>query len=211
MQSPTKPDINDPPLVLIVDDDEFIREALSDLLQSVSIESKSFSSTKELLDTQLPDRVGCLILDVRLPGLSGLDLQDELMNRGNTMSIIFMTGYGDIPMTVRAMKAGAVDFLTKPFRDQDMVDAVTVAVEADRERRKTIAQASKVETLAETLTPREREVLTGIIAGSMNKQIAWELGITETTVKLHRGKVMRKMQARTLADLIRKSELLQKP
>ena len=132
------------------------------------------------------------------------------MHRGNTMSIIFMTGYGDIPMTVRAMKAGAVDFLTKPFRDQDMVDAVMIAVEADRERRKIVAHASKVETLAETLTPRAREVLTCIIAGWMNKQIAWELGITETTVKLHRGKVMRKMQARSLADLIRKWELIQK-
>lgn len=210
MQGPIEMDVNDPPLVLIVDDDEFIREALSDLFRSVAIESMSFGSTKELLDAELPDRVGCLILDVHLPGTSGLDLQTQLMSRGTTMSIIFMTGHGDIPMTVRAIKAGAVDFLTKPFRDQDMIDAVTVAVQADRERRKTSADASRAAALAETLTPREREVLAGIIKGLMNKQIAGELGITETTVKLHRGNVMRKMQARSLADLLHKVELLQK-
>ncbi|WP_225769771.1 response regulator transcription factor [Inquilinus sp. Marseille-Q2685] len=196
------------PLVLIVDDDEAIREALSDLLRSVGIEAKSFGSTRELLDAAPTDRPGCLILDVRLPGLSGLDLQAQLARSGNTRPIIFMTGHGDIPMSVRAMKAGALDFLTKPFRDQDMLDAVTAAIEKDLAQRREAAAAKEVAALAATLTPREAEVMAAVVKGLMNKQIAGLLGISEITVKLHRGNVMRKMEVRSVADLVRKAELL---
>jgi len=197
------------PLVLIVDDDEAIREALTDLLRSVGIEARSFGSTKELLDTPT-DRPGCLILDVRLPGLSGLDLQAQLARSGNTRPIIFMTGHGDIPMSVRAMKAGAMDFLTKPFRDQDMLDAVTAAIDKDMAQRQDAAAAKEVAALAATLTPRETEVMAAVVKGLMNKQIAGLLGISEITVKLHRGNVMRKMAVRSVADLVRKAELLER-
>ncbi|MGL4965154.1 MAG: response regulator transcription factor [Inquilinus sp.] len=197
------------PLVLIVDDDEAIREALTDLLRSVGIEARSFGSTKELLDTPT-DRPGCLILDVRLPGLSGLDLQAQLARSGNTRPIIFMTGHGDIPMSVRAMKAGAMDFLTKPFRDQDMLDAVAAAIDKDKAQRQQAAAAKEVAALAATLTPRETEVMAAVVKGLMNKQIAGLLGISEITVKLHRGNVMRKMAVRSVADLVRKAELLER-
>ena len=197
------------PLVLIVDDDEAIREALTDLLRSVGIEARSFGSTKELLDTPT-DRPGCLILDVRLPGLSGLDLQAQLTRSGNTRPIIFMTGHGDIPMSVRAMKAGAMDFLTKPFRDQDMLDAVAAAIDKDMAQRQDAAAAKEVAALAATLTPRETEVMAAVVKGLMNKQIAGLLGISEITVKLHRGNVMRKMAVRSVADLVRKAELLER-
>ena len=197
------------PLVLIVDDDEGIREALTDLLRSVGIEARSFGSTKELLDTPT-DRPGCLILDVRLPGLSGLDLQAQLARSGNTRPIIFMTGHGDIPMSVRAMKAGAMDFLTKPFRDQDMLDAVAAAIDKDKAQRQQAAAAKEVAALAATLTPRETEVMAAVVKGLMNKQIAGLLGISEITVKLHRGNVMRKMAVRSVADLVRKAELLER-
>ena len=198
------------PLVLIVDDDEAIREALTDLLRSVGIEARSFGSTKELLDAAPTDRPGCLILDVRLPGLSGLDLQAQLARGGNTRPIIFMTGHGDIPMSVRAMKAGAMDFLTKPFRDQDMLDAVAAAIDKDRTQRQDAAAAKEVAALAATLTPRETEVMAAVVKGLMNKQIAGLLGISEITVKLHRGNVMRKMAVRSVADLVRKAELLER-
>ena len=197
------------PLVLIVDDDEAIREALTDLLRSVGIEARSFGSTKELLDAPT-DRPGCLILDVRLPGLSGLDLQAQLTRSGNTRPIIFMTGHGDIPMSVRAMKAGAMDFLTKPFRDQDMLDAVAAAIDKDMAQRQDAAAAKEVAALAATLTPRETEVMAAVVKGLMNKQIAGLLGISEITVKLHRGNVMRKMAVRSVADLVRKAELLER-
>jgi len=197
------------PLVLIVDDDEAIREALTDLLRSVGIEARSFGSTKELLDAPT-DRPGCLILDVRLPGLSGLDLQAQLTRSGNTRPIIFMTGHGDIPMSVRAMKAGAMDFLTKPFRDQDMLDAVAAAIDKDMAQRRDAAAAKEVAALAATLTPRETEVMAAVVKGLMNKQIAGLLGISEITVKLHRGNVMRKMAVRSVADLVRKAELLER-
>ncbi|MBW8724983.1 MAG: response regulator transcription factor [Inquilinus limosus] len=200
----------DTPLVLIVDDDEGIREALTDLLRSVGIEAKSFGSTRELLDATPSDRPGCLILDVRLPGLSGLDLQAQLARSGNTRPIIFMTGHGDIPMSVRAMKAGALDFLTKPFRDQDMLDAVATAIDKDMAQRRDAAAAKQVAALAATLTPREAEVMAAVVKGLMNKQIAGLLGISEITVKLHRGNVMRKMGVRSVADLVRKSELLER-
>jgi FixJ family two-component response regulator len=198
------------PLVLIVDDDQAIREALIDLLRSVGLEARCFGSTKELLDAAPADRPGCLILDVRLPGLSGLDLQAQLTRSGNTLPIIVMTGHGDIPMTVRAMKAGAVDFLTKPFRDQDILDAVTAAIEKDGAQRRQVAAATEVAALAATLTPRETEVMAAVVKGLMNKQIAGLLGISEITVKLHRGNVMRKMGVRSVADLVRKAELLQR-
>lgn len=196
------------PLVLVVDDDEHIREALCELLRSVGIEALCFASTRDLLEARLPDRPGCLILDIRLPGVSGLELQAQLARNGNPIPIIFMTGYGDIPMTVQAMKAGAVDFLTKPFRDQDMLDAVAAAVEKDRARRQDAAAADEVTALAATLTTREREVMAAVVQGLMNKQIAGILGIAEITVKLHRGNVMRKMQVRSVAELVRKTELL---
>jgi FixJ family two-component response regulator len=196
------------PLVFIVDDDEAIREALTDLLRSVGIESRCFGSTRELLDAAPTDRPGCLILDVRLPGLSGLDLQAQLVRNRNTRPIIFMTGHGDVPMTVRAMKAGAMDFLTKPFRDQDMLDAVAAAIDKDMAQRQEAVAAKEVAAQAATLTPRETEVMAAVVKGLMNKQIAGLLGISEITVKLHRGNVMRKMEVRSVADLVRKAELL---
>lgn len=196
------------PLVIIVDDDEGIREGLRDIMASVGWDSLAFAGTTDLLAAPLPDRPGCMILDVRLPGASGLDLQGRLVAMGNRMPIIFVTGFGDIPMSVRAMKAGAVDFLTKPFRDQEILDAVTAAIERDRARRDEDAATGAVASLAATLTPREREVMAAVVAGQMNKQIAYQLGLSEITVKIHRGNVMRKMQADSVADLVRKAQAL---
>jgi FixJ family two-component response regulator len=196
------------PLVLIVDDDEHICAAVADLLRSVDIETQCFSATKALLEKPLPKRHGCMILDIRLPGINGLELQAQLAENGSVLPIIFMTGHGDIPMSVRAMKAGAVDFLTKPFRDQDMLDAVAVAIKRSRVQSKAAGDLALVSALSATLTPRERQVFDGVAKGLMNKQIAGKLGIAEITVKLHRGNVMRKMDVRTLADLVRKAELL---
>lgn len=196
------------PLVLIVDDDERIRTALQELMLSVGLDSVSFASTRELLDADVPDRPGCLVLDVRMPGSSGLDLQNQLAMKGNAKPIIFLTGHGDIPMTVRAMKAGAVDFLTKPVRDQTLLDAVGTGIARDIELR---ASARVVKQHAErlaTLTPRERQVLREVAHGRMNKQIAFDLGISEITVKLHRGNVMRKMRAASVGELIRAWEAL---
>ncbi len=196
------------PLVLIVDDDERVRAFLQELMMSAGIESRCFSSTREFLDSELPDRPGCLILDVRLPGSSGLDLQNRLASSGNAKPIIFLTGHGDIPMTVHAMKAGAVDFLTKPVRDQTLLDAIGAGVARDIARR---AAARVVKHHLErfaTLTPRERQVLRGVARGRLNKQIAFDLGISEITVKLHRSNVMRKMQATSVGDLIRAWEAL---
>jgi FixJ family two-component response regulator len=196
------------PLVVIVEDDEGVREGLQDLLRSVGLDTLAYGTTSELLAATLPDRPGCLILDVRLPGSSGLDLQAKLAALGNRMPIIFMTGHGDIPMTVQAMKAGALDFLTKPFRDQDMLDAIAVAIERDRTRRASSAGVAELEALAATLTAREAEVMAHVVKGLLNKQIAYALGISEITVKIHRGNVMRKMEAGSVADLVRKTELL---
>lgn len=201
---------SDEPLVVVVDDDASIREGLSDLLRTVGLEVRVFGSTPELLDAALPDRPTCLVLDVRLPGPSGLDLQNSLAERGSALPIIFMTGHGDIPMTVRAMKAGASDFLSKPFRDQDMLDAITAALARDRTRRKERAALDGLVAREASLTTREREVMAGVVRGLMNKQIAGELGISEVTVKLHRGSVMRKMEARSVAELVRMSELITK-
>ena len=196
------------PLILIVDDDEAIREALTDLLRSVGVEARSFGSTKELLDAAPTDRPGCLILDVRMPGASGLDLQQQLAVNGNTRPIVFLTGHGDIAMTVQAMKAGAVDFLTKPVRDQTLLDAVTAAIERDIAQRAAAHHARQHIDRYATLTPREREVLREVVKGRLNKQIAFDLGISEITVKLHRGNVTKKMQATSVGQLIRIWEAL---
>jgi FixJ family two-component response regulator len=196
------------PIIFIVDDDESMREALRRLFRSVGLKVEMFGSAAELLRSKLPDVASCLVLDVRLPGVSGLDFQAELAKAGIHIPIIFMTGHGDIPMSVKAMKAGAVDFLTKPFRDQDMLDAVAMAIERDRERREQEKRLSELRTHFEALTPREREVMGLVTAGMMNKQIAGELELAEITVKIHRGHIMRKMGARSLADLVRMAEVL---
>ncbi|PZU88249.1 MAG: DNA-binding response regulator [Shinella sp.] len=197
------------PVVFIVDDDVSMREALTDLFRSMRFETEAFESAATFLEKADVSRPGCLLLDVRLPGVSGLDFQVQLERIGNRMPIIFMTGFGDIPMSVRAMKAGAVDFLTKPFKEQDILDAVATAMERDAQRRRENAHSAAVAALAQHLTPREREVMNAVVRGLMNKQIAFDLGISEVTVKLHRGNVMRKMEARSVADLVRKAEMLE--
>jgi FixJ family two-component response regulator len=191
------------PLVIIVDDDASVREALSELILSAGFQPVCFSSTRELLDTDVLDSAGCLILDVRMPGASGLDLQRHLAQTGNPKPVIFLTGHGDIAMTVQAMKAGAVDFLTKPVRDQTLLDAVIEGVAMDAARRAASAVVKRNIGRLETLTPREREVLCQVARGRLNKQIAFDLGISEVTVKLHRGNVMRKMEAASIGELIR--------
>jgi FixJ family two-component response regulator len=196
------------PIVYVIDDDESVRRALTNLFQSVSLRVEVFGSAFEFLQGSLSDVASCLVLDIRLPRLSGLDFQTELAKANINIPIIFMTGHGDIPMTVRAMKAGAVDFLTKPFRQQEMLDAVAAAIEQDRKRRKDEKTISSARTLFETLTPRERDVLVLVAAGLMNKQIAAEIGIAEITVKIHRGHIMKKMGTRSLADLVRITEML---
>ncbi|ARO33930.1 response regulator nodulation NodW-like protein (plasmid) [Rhizobium sp. NXC14] len=198
----------DQPLVMIVDDDASIREALSELILSAGFQPVSFASTRELLDADILNRPGCLILDVRMPGASGLHLQSHLAENGIAKPIIFLTGHGDIPMTVQAMKAGAVDFLTKPARDQTLLDAVTAAISMDGERRAEAAIANRNIERLETLTQREREVLHEVARGRLNKQIAFDLGISEVTVKLHRSNVMHKMEAASIGELIRAWETL---
>jgi FixJ family two-component response regulator len=193
---------------LIVEDDELVREALGNLFASIGLEVETFGSASEMLQSKLPDVASCLVLDIRLPGMSGLDFQGELAKANIHIPVIFMTGHGDVPMTVRAMKGGAVDFLTKPFRDQDMLDAVTVAIERDRKRREAAKIVANLQTHFATLTPREREILALVSSGLMNKQIAAELGIAEITVKIHRSHIMKKMDAKSLADLLRKAETL---
>jgi FixJ family two-component response regulator len=195
-------------MVLVIDDDASVRRALCNLFQSVGLQVELFGSASEMLQTKLPDVASCLVLDVRLPGLSGLDFQTELAKANIHIPIIFMTGHGDIPMSVRAMKGGAVDFMTKPFRDQDMLDAVVTAIERDRKRREADKAVATLQTLLETLTPREREILAFVSSGLMNKQIAAELGLAEITVKIHRGHIMKKMGAKSLADLVRTAEAL---
>jgi FixJ family two-component response regulator len=195
-------------IVFVVEDDASVRRALSNLFESVGLGVEVFGSASEMLQRKPSDVASCLVLDVRLPGLSGLDFQAELAKANIHIPIIFMTGHGDIPMSVRAMKGGAVDFLTKPFRDQDMLDAVVTAIERDRKRRETDKIVANLQTLVETLTPREREVFTLVSSGLMNKQVAAELGLAEITVKIHRGHIMKKMEARSLADLVRKAETL---
>jgi FixJ family two-component response regulator len=195
-------------IVFVVDDDASLRDALGSLLRSVGLRVEVFGSAADFLRSKLPDAVSCLVLDVRLPGVSGLDFQAELAKAGIHIPIIFITGHGDIPMTVRAMKAGAVEFLTKPFRDQDLLDAVQVALERDRSRRAEDKAVHDLRTRFESLTPREQEVIGLVTAGLMNKQVAAELGVSEITVKVHRGNVMKKMGARSLADLVRMADAL---
>lgn len=194
------------PVIYVVDDDEAVRNALVELFLSMKMNSQSFESPSDFLARADTTRAGCIVLDVRMPGLNGLDFQNHLDGSGSKMPIIFMTGYGDIPMTVRAMKAGATDFITKPFSDSIMLDAVENAIRLDGERRRVAAVVDEVHRLTGTLTPREREVMRAVAKGLMNKQIAFELGITEMTVKLHRMSVMKKMEARSVADLVRKVE-----
>jgi FixJ family two-component response regulator len=195
-------------VVLVVDDENAIRESLASLFQSVGLRVKVFGSAPELLQSSLPSVPSCLVLDIRLPGISGLDFQVELAKAGIRIPIIFMTGHGDIPMTVQAMKAGAVDFLTKPLRPQEMIHAVTRALAADKKRRAEEKTVSDLRLLYESLTPRERDVLALVTAGMMNKLIAEELGVSEITVKVHRSHVMRKMRTRSLADLARIADTL---
>ena len=196
------------PIVFVVDDDEGIREALKSLIRSVGLRAETFSSAQEFLKRHGQDVPGCLVLDVRLPGLSGLDLQRELADAGIHTPIIFVTGHGDIPMTVRAMKAGAVEFLTKPFRDQDLLDAIQQALDRDRLARRQRAEIAELRGRLVSLTPRESEVFGMVVRGFLNKQIAAELGTSEITIKLHRRQVMQKMQAESVADLARIAERL---
>lgn len=196
------------PMVFVIDDDADLREALSSLFRSVGLQVKAFATAPEFLQIKLPEGPTCLVLDVRLPGLSGLDFQAELTRAKIDIPIVFMTGHGDIPMTVRAMKAGAVEFLPKPFRDQDMLDAVQTGLERDRRRRKDASETAKLRADFDTLTAREQEIMGLVTSGLMNKQIAGQLGVSEITVKVHRGSVMRKMNARSLADLVRMADAL---
>jgi FixJ family two-component response regulator len=197
------------PVVLVVDDDPSLREALGRLFRSVDLEPRLFSSVAELLLHKFPDVPCCLVLDIRLRGVSGLDFQTQLANSNIHVPIVMMTGHGDIPMSVRAMKGGAVDFLTKPFRDQDMLDAVAHAIERDSKRRDSDKALAELRERFESLTPREREIMALVTAGLMNKQVAGELGLSEITVKIHRGHIMRKMSVRSLADLVRAAEALE--
>jgi len=197
---------SDEAVVLVVDDDADFRDSLVALLNSIGLQTKTFGSIGELLDTKLPDVVSCLVLDVRLPGLSGLDFQAELAKTNNLIPIIFLTGYGDVPMSVKAMKLGAVDFLTKPPRDQDLLDAVTVALQRDRTRREAARELADLRSLLQNLTPREREVMGLVAKGLMNKQIAGTLGVSEATVKFHRGRLMEKLGVRSVADLVKMTQ-----
>jgi FixJ family two-component response regulator len=208
-KSPTELEGSWEPVVLVVDDDQSMREALEGLFRSVGLGVKGFGSTAELMRSTLPNGPSCLVLDVRLPGVSGLDFQADLTAAGIHIPIIFMTGHGDIPMSVQAMKAGAVDFLTKPFRHQEMIHAVNRALAADRKRRADHETVSEWRLLYESLTTRERQVIALVSAGLRNKQIAADLGISEITAKVHRLHVMRKMRAKSLADLVRIADLLQ--
>jgi len=199
-------------IVFVVDDDESMRQSLKNLIGSVGLEVKVFASAQEFLRSKLTTDVpGCLVLDVRLPGLSGLDLQKRMVEAGTEIPIIFMTGHGDIPMTVRAMKAGAVEFLTKPFRDQDLLDAIQQALERDRTAREQRGKIEELRMRFDSLTPREREVMGLVVAGLLNKQIAGELGTSETTVKIQRHQVMEKMGAGSLAELVRMADRLRIP
>jgi FixJ family two-component response regulator len=196
------------PIVFVIEDDPSMRDALTNLFRSVGLQVQAFGSGPEFFQSKIPDVASCLVVDVRLPGPSGLDFQNELAKANIHIPIIFVTGHGDIPMTVRAMKAGAVDFLSKPFRHQDMLDAVATAIERHRRTRKDAKVLADMRGRFETLTPREREVMTLVVAGLMNKQIAAEIGLAQITVKIHRGRIMKKMGTRSLADLVRTTEAL---
>jgi FixJ family two-component response regulator len=195
-------------VVFVIDDDASMRDAVSRLLNAVGLTVQTFASAREFLAGRLPDVPGCAVLDVRLPGLSGLDLQREMVERGIHIPVIFITGHGDIPMSVQAMKAGAVEFLTKPFRDQDLLDAVRSGIQLDRQGRKERAELAELRDGLRQLTPREREVMSLVVAGLLNKQIALRLGTSEKTIKIHRSHVMQKMRADSLADLVRMCQIL---
>jgi FixJ family two-component response regulator len=198
-------------IVFVVDDDPSIREAIKSLISLEGLRVETFGSAQEFLRNERPDLPGCVVLDVEMPGLSGLDLQRELAAHGVKLPIIFITGYGDIPMSVRAMKAGATEFLTKPFRDQDLLDAIQQALERDRDARQHSKEIAEVRQRFDALTAREREVMSLVVAGWLNKQIGFELKISEITVKIHRGRVMNKMGAQSLAELVRMTERLEIP
>ena len=193
-------------IVFVVDDDPSVRRAIKRLVESVGLHVELFGSAAEFMNSSRPDVVSCLILDIRLPGISGLHFQRELIKAKNEIPTIFITAHGDIPMTVRAMKAGAVEFLTKPFRDQDLLDAIQVALERDRARRQRHADVALLRERLDSLTPREREVLPLVVSGLLNKQVAAEIGTTEGTIKVHRSQLMRKMGADSLPELVRIAE-----
>jgi FixJ family two-component response regulator len=196
------------PTVYVIDDDPSMRAALEDLVGSIGLQVRAFASPQEFLESKQADSPGCLVLDIRLPGMSGLSFQKELVKAGLPLPVIFITGHGDIPMSVRAMKAGAVDFLTKPFHDQDLLDAIHAAIERDRAKRRETLLITELRERYETLTERERHIMGFVVAGRPNKQIAAELDLSEMTVKVHRGQVMRKMKARSLPELVRMSDTL---
>jgi FixJ family two-component response regulator len=202
------PPADEQPVVFVVDDDPSMRATLSDVMRSVGLHVQTFASAREFMGNKLPDTPGCLVLDVRLPGQSGLDFQRTLAESGMELPVVFITGHGDVPMSVRAMKAGAVDFLIKPFRDQDLLDAVHAAIERDRARRQHVIGLADLEERYRALTERERDIMALVVVGRLNKQIASELGLAEVTVKAHRSQLMHKMGAKSLPELVRMADRL---